>query len=108
MRVTAVCLRRLSSTSVAGLSPWPALIALEGPSQWDFFFPTLSFLVCSDVLLCPGRYGGREKKESVFPLFCCSEHRTIIFSLEPRVGVDLNNGFCVLICVGIYPAAWLV
>ena len=50
--------------------------------------------------------GGR--RESVFPLFCSSEHRTIIFLLEPREGVDLNNGFCVLICVGIYPAAWLV
>lgn len=44
------------------------------------------------------------RKESVFPLFCSSEHRTIIFLLEPRERVDLNNGLCVLICVGIYPA----
>lgn len=49
-----------------------------------------------------------EKKESMFPLFCSSKHRTIIFLLKPRKGVDLNNGFCVLICVGIYPATWLV
>ncbi len=44
------------------------------------------------------------RKESVFPLFCSSEHRAIIFLLEPRKRVDLNNGLCVLICVGIYPA----
>lgn len=44
------------------------------------------------------------RKESVFLLFCSSEHRTVILLLDPREGVHLNNGFR----VGIYPAAWLV
>lgn len=107
MHVTAVCLHRLSSTSVAGLSPWPALVALEGLSQWDFF-PSLSFWFALMHYCAQGdMWDGREKKR-VFPLFCSLEHRTIIFLLQPREGVDLNNGFCVLICVGIYSAAWLV
>lgn len=76
----------------------------------EFFFLSLSlpFLVCSDALLCQGGDMVVGRKESVFPLFSSSEHRTIIFLLEPREEVELNNGFCVLICVGIYPAAWLV
>lgn len=51
------------------------------------------------------------RKVSVFPLFCSSELKAIFFFffvLEPREGFDLNNSFCVLICVGIYTAAWLV
>lgn len=67
----------------------------------------LSLFSFSDVLLRPGKSAGSGKKESMFPLFCSSKHRTVIFLLKPRKGVDLNNGFCVLICVGIYPATWL-
>lgn len=105
--VTAVCLHWLSHTSVASHSLWLTVVAVEGLFQWDFFFLSLSFWFalmhyCARGDMVEGR------KESVFPLFCSSGHRTIIFLLEPREEVELNNGVCVLICVGIYPAAWIV
>lgn len=66
-------------------------------------FLSLSFWI---ALMCYCARGAtvEGRKESVFLLFCSSEHRTVILLLDPREGVHLNNGFC----VGIYPAAWLV
>lgn len=86
VHITAVCLHWLSSTSVAGHLLWPALVAsADGLSQWDFF--SLSLFLCSWFALmhyCASGDMMEGRKESLFPLFCSSEHRTIIFFLEPR------------------------
>ena len=78
---------------------WSALVALGGQSLGIFSSPPLSLPQCTA--------GGINWK--VVCLLCSaalnSIIHTIIFLLEPREAIDLNNSFCVLICVGIYPAA---
>lgn len=107
---TAVCLQRLSSGSVAGLLPWFALVAPEDESLWGFFL-CFSLFRFSLMLCCAE--GDTESWRTKRVYFLASqEHRAVNFSfsfffwLELREVFDLNNGFCVLICVGFYPAPW--
>lgn len=83
----------------------PFALASFSSSSWGAISVGFLSLFWS-ALMCYCARGAmvESRKESVFPLFCSSEHRTIILWLDPREGVHLNNGFC----VGIYPAAWLV
>lgn len=106
-RVTAVCLHRLCGGSVPCLSSARASFSStrgtisEGFSffllLFSFWFTLIHFCAQGDKV-----GGGKERQ---FPLFCRAEHRTTIFLLEPGEWADLNNGLCVLICVGIYSTA---
>lgn len=64
MHFTAVCIRWLSNASTSVLSPWPALVALEGLSG-ILLLPLSLFWVCSDALFLQGRSGRKQKRQCV-------------------------------------------